>query len=168
MWDGAYHHTRTDLQLAGTIGSAGTAVDAIGSVPEGYCWYVERLTSYSNTANATTGKLEIFVSNNPNGPTAPDKTGREDVATGTSVQDSTSDQRSPIYLGPGQYLVAQWSALTQNDVVRVTSQIRVHELLRNRGPVTAPADHHDHGVEKAAAAGNALHATAAIMADAVA
>lgn len=172
MWDGAYSHTRTEQVIQGAIPSGGALTGALPIVPEGYCWYVERITAWSNGTMASTARLEIFVSQSETGPTSPDKTGRQDVAQGAVVGDSTSDENSPIYVGPGQNIVAQWTALTSGDKVSATFQIRVHELLRHR---SGPRDRPVEGVvdpEKMAADGNpaadALQHTAALLADAIA
>ena len=129
MWAGIYENTYSDRYLNATVGSAGTANDNIGPCPEGFCWYVERLTCFSNTANATTGVLEIYAIPTPMVPNDNSKSGRQDVAVGTVVQNGVSDENSPIYLGPGMFLVASWTALTNGDLVAVSCQVRVHRLL---------------------------------------
>lgn len=140
MWDGVYVHTRVDQQIAGVIDSTGAFAGSLGPVPEGYCWYVERLTCQSNTAVASgpTTTLEIFVSTDITGPTSPDKTGRQDMTL--LPANDVSDQNSPIYVGPGMFLVAQWAGLTTGNRVRLTTQIRVHELMRTLGAKMIPTD----------------------------
>lgn len=142
MWAGAYDHSRTDQQIAGAIVSAGTFSGYIGPVPQGYCWYVERETCYSNTAAATTATLlEIFVSANQTGPTSPDKTGRQDLTV--QVTNDISDNNCPIYVGEGMYLVAQWSGLSSGDKVAYSTQIRVHKLLHAKAGGQGRHEVHD-------------------------
>ena len=128
MERGYHHSTRSDQYIAATVASNGTATGFLGPVPEGFCWYVERLTAHSNTANSTTGKLEVYVQPFQAAPNDASKRGRQDFAIGTAVQDSASDENSPIYVGPGDYLVAVWSALTSGDLVSLSAQIRVHKI----------------------------------------
>ena len=170
MWAGVYDHTRTDQQISATVGSAGTASGALGPVPEGFCWYIERETCQSNTAATTGALLEVFVSTAQTGPVSPDKTGLQDASVGASVAENVSDNQSPIFLEAGKFLVAQWSGLTQNDLVRYTAQIRVHQLLRSAGekqrPIEPekPVEHHEHKVEGI----SLLAETAHLLADAAA
>jgi hypothetical protein len=125
MWHGFYDHTRHDLQLAGAASSGGTFSDALGPVPLGYCWYVERWSAYSNSSGSTL-TLELYVASDKAGPVSPDKTGRVDQTT--SPKNAVGNLAAPIYVGPGNYLVAQWAGFTQNDLVRLSTQIRVHKL----------------------------------------
>jgi hypothetical protein len=128
MERGFHHSTRSDQYIAATVAATGVAEGAIGPCPEGYCWYVERLSPHSNTANASTGLLEIFVRAINLSATDISRQARQDFYKGVDVQDSIHDMRSPIYVAPGQWLVARWSALTNNDLVSLASQIRVHKL----------------------------------------
>lgn len=138
-WAGIYENTYPNRYISATIGSAGTAQGNIGPCPEGFCWYVERLCCYSNTS-ATSGVLEIYAIPTETVPNDASKSGRQDVAVGTTVQNGVSDQRSPIFVGAGMFLVASWSGLTNGDLVRLSAQIRVHRLL-----ATEPTGRHPGG-----------------------
>lgn len=126
--------------MAGTIVAAGTFVDSLGPVPEGYCWYVERITCYSNDT-ATTGVFELFVIRGDTPPGKPDISGRQDVATGSVVLNGVSDEESPIHVPPGYTLVGSWSGLTSAKVVSASFQIRWNELETHSAPRHHTQDH---------------------------
>ncbi len=145
MWKGYISEVLVDRYCSGVIDSGGLANDALGPVPEGFCWYVERETFWSNTSSATNAVCEVFAqrSQNPPAATGQDKQGREDVAVGTEVKNGAHDNAAPIYLGPGYFLVVSWSGLTQNDLVAFSSQIRVHRLEATIEPLRG-----GHGLEE--------------------
>jgi hypothetical protein len=127
MWNGYHFTTRPDEYINATIDSAGLAQGFIGPCPEGFCWYVERTTCYSNDT-ATTGILEVYSIRSEIKPSDTSKQGRQDVAVGAVVLNGVSDEASPIYIGPGYFVVASWSGLTAGKVVAMSMQIRVHKL----------------------------------------
>lgn len=127
MWNGYHFTTRPDEYINATVDSTGLAQGYIGPCPEGFCWYVERMTCFSNDT-ATTGILEVYSIRSQIKPSDASKQGRQDVATGSTVLNGVSDQASPIYAGPGYFLVASWSGLTAGKVVALSMQIRVHKI----------------------------------------
>lgn len=129
-WEGYYHDTRNGDYISQTVAADGTAGGHIGPCPEGFCWYVERLTCFqSGAAVATTAVLEFYVQSSNARPIDTSKQNRQDVALGTTVANGVSQELPPIYVGPGQMLKAVWTGLTSGDLVRVSSQIRVHKLI---------------------------------------
>lgn len=127
MVKGFFHDVRSDFYLKLTVAAAQTtAFGSLGEVPHGFCWYVERLTSKSSTTQASP-VLEIYVLNTNLSSLPPDIQGRQDVATGSVVQNGVSDQRSPIYVPEGYFLIAVWSGHTAGDIVQLSAQVRVHK-----------------------------------------
>ena len=127
MWNGYHVATRPDQYIAATVASTGLANGFIGPCPEGYCWYVDRITCYSNDT-ATTGVLELYSQSTGNVPNDTSKQGRQDVALGSVVLNGVSDENQPIYVGPSYFLVASWSGLTSGKLVALSAQIRWHKL----------------------------------------
>jgi hypothetical protein len=104
----------------GVANAAGVATCFYGPTPEGYVWYVERLSSHAPT-QATT--LQVFAS--------PDSTNtdpgyRADFSG--AAADAISDETNPIYVPAGYYLVFRWAAATAGDVCVAAVQIAVHQL----------------------------------------
>lgn len=145
MWKGYVSEVYVDRYMAATVDSGGLANDFVGEVPDGYCWYVERATFWSNGGTFTNAVAELFSqrSEKPPGATAQNKQGREDVVVGTDVKNVARDYAAPVFVGPGYFLVVSWSGLTQNDLVAATFQIRVHRLE----PMIEPTHHH-HGIDE--------------------
>lgn len=141
MEHGFYSHTFPGQYINAAVNASGLANGFLGPVPEGYCWYVERLTCWSNSSNNSTGILEIFVLQSQTPPNDNSRQGRQDVAVGNVVQNGVSDERSPIYVPAGHFLVASWSLLNSADQVALSCQIRVHKL---HAKPTHPAVSHHH------------------------
>jgi hypothetical protein len=128
MRAGFYDHTESGMVIKAIANSSGIAQGYLGPVPEGYCWYVERESTWST---GSAGECEIFVVTThqmPSGMTAAagDRAGRQDVSLLAS--DDISDNNSPIFVGPGYYLVAFWTGLTNLDQVILSTQIVIHRL----------------------------------------
>lgn len=128
MYDGIYKDTWSDRYLAGTVGSDGTFQTALGPVPQGFCWYLERTTCWTDGSSLTNALLELYVQPGSSAPTDGSRRGRQDLAAGSTVANGVSDNASPVHLGPGMFLVASWSGLASGDHVQLSIQIRVHEL----------------------------------------
>lgn len=132
---GVLQQTRSDQYIAATIAADGTGRGAIGPCPEGFEWYVERLTcSQTGTTPAATALLEIYVLPTDLGQGTPDasKQGRQDVSVGTTLTANVSDQESPIVVPAGYYLVAYWTGLTSGDKVALSTQVQVRKLVLER------------------------------------
>lgn len=129
MRHGILDSVNSGQYITATANASGIAQGFIGPVPAGYCWYVERMTTWSNTSATTGLELEIFVltsgtlgSNYTT--TVGDRAGRQDLST--NAQDDVADENSPIYVGEGYYLVALWTGFTSGDKVQLSAQIAVH------------------------------------------
>jgi len=96
----------------------------LGPVPTGYCWYVERVTSRGSSSGTPSCEIAVAVADRL--PAAWDRVGRQDW-TGAANND-VGDQVQPIYVGPGFFLIAYWSAANQGDQFTLSTQISVHEL----------------------------------------
>ncbi len=152
MRRGIIESTRPDQYINATVAATGGASGSIGPCPEGFEWYVERLTcSQSGAAVAATALLEIYVQAAPDAPLDASKQGRQDVSVGSVVKDGVSDQQSPIVVPPGYHLVAVWSALTSGDKVKLSSQIQVRRLIlesargHKHGQLDYQGDHRKQG-----------------------
>lgn len=128
------HHRSLDL-ITATADVNGLAQGFLGPVPSGYCWHVERLTSFVN-ATRTSAVCEIFAvgQESLSGYTATSgsRAGRQDVMP-SNAYNAVADEKSPVYVGEGMFLVAFWSGLTQNDVAQLSAQIRVEQLIPQLG-----------------------------------
>ena len=121
---------RPDNYVNAAANANGQAIGAVGPVPEGFVWYCERITCSSNTSQST-GVLEVYVlPTNPQATTALDgsKAGRQDIASGAVVQNGVSDQRSPIAIPVGHFLVFVWTGLANGDKVQASMQLAIHQL----------------------------------------
>lgn len=127
---GFYDHHEPGMSIVATANASGVAQGFLGPVPQGYCWYVERMTSWSNTAATSGLLLEVFVQTvddaAPTSATVGNRTGRQDVSY--VVVNDISDNNSPIHVPEGYFLVAFWTGLTSGDKVELTTQIAVHLL----------------------------------------
>lgn len=116
----------TGWTIRATADSNGLAQGAIGPVPAGYCWYVERYSTFNPRANSV---CEIFALNSeklPSGFTAAigDRAGRLDVSI--TANNAAADNAAPLYVGEGYWLVAFWSGLTSGDLAQLSTQIAIH------------------------------------------
>ncbi|SRR5260221_336891 len=141
---GIIESSRPDQYIAATVAAGGGATGFLGPCPEGFEWYVERLTcAQSGAAVAATALLEFYVQLAQDAPSDASKQGRQDIAVGSSVANNVSDQNQAIVVPPGYFLVAVWSGLTSGDKVKVSSQMQVRRLILER----ARSDNHIHGIE---------------------
>ena len=135
--------------MAATANASGVAVDSIGPCPEGYCWYLNNETIHSNTS-ASSPTFELYVSRTNAAPNDSSKAGRVDYTTGSNIKDAANNLASPIYVGPGMYLVGVWNGLNNNDVVNWSGQILSHKLevhqVRYHGIEYADNDKQPHAV----------------------
>lgn len=126
MRQGYIEHVESGYTITATINSAGTGQGYLGPVPQGYCWYLERASSYI----AHTAVLELAVVTQqalPNLTANWDRAARQFwAATGADIQ---IDANQPVYVGPGYYLVAYWTGGTSADVALLSTQIAVHKLV---------------------------------------
>lgn len=130
MRDGIHHSWRPGDYITATVNAAGIASGSIGPCPEGYVWYVERLTCFStDTVLTTGGLLEIYSIPTEDSPNDESKSGRQDVAVDVIVLNSVSDQRSPIIVPPGYYLVAKWSGFNAGNTNTLSAQIEVRKIV---------------------------------------
>ncbi len=131
---GVVESTRPDMYIAASVASDGTAAGHIGPCPEGFVWYVERLTCFQSGAGVSSNALlEVYVLPvDSSGTLDASKQGRQDIAVGTDVRNDVSDQLSPVTVPPGYFLVAKWSGLTSADRVTLSSQIQVRRLVLER------------------------------------
>ena len=127
MWKGYLTDVFSDRYKTGTANSSGQVTHSVGAVPEGYCWYLNRETLYSNTT-ATAATFELYVLRANSRPTDTTKAGRQDYTTGTLLQNGVNDLAAPIYVGPGYFIVLVWSGLNQGDIVSWSGQILSHKL----------------------------------------
>lgn len=131
MYRAGFHsHTAPGMSILATANSSGIAQGFLGPVPPGYCWYVERMTTWSNTAQ-TSPKVEVFVIQDSQIPstytaTVGDRSGRQDLSL-TAAND-ISDEKSAIYVPETYCLVAFWTGLTSGDLAQLTAQVAVHQL----------------------------------------
>ncbi len=139
MRAGFFDHYRSSDYIQATASAGGIAQGALGPCPDGYVWYVERTTTWSNSSG--TPVCELFAWNDKTVPgtytaTVGSRGGRQDVTT--AGKNDVSDNKSPVVVQGGYYLVAFWSGLTQNDLVTLSAQICVHQLVVNY--LTSPQD----------------------------
>jgi len=106
--------------LTATAGASGSAQTALGPCPEGYCWYVERISSHGPTAGT---KLDVDVADNN---TANDPAWRMDFSA--TANDDIADEQQPIYVPAGHWLVFNWSGATSGDILKASVQYAVHQL----------------------------------------
>lgn len=103
-----------------TVGAAATtAVHSIGPPPQGMCWYVEVVNKHASTGTAV---LKILVGPKDN----TDDSFRRDFSTASA--DDVASENPAIYVGPSEFLVAAWSSASNNAVLTVSYQIRVHRF----------------------------------------
>lgn len=126
-----YDHHEMGQEIIATANSSGIAQGFLGPCPEGYQWYVERYTNFSNTAKNSGVLTELFVLTTQQlssdwTQTVGSRAGRQDV---TNVVNQGGDNSSPICVPAGYFLVALWTGLNANDVTEVSTQIAVHQLL---------------------------------------
>jgi hypothetical protein len=127
---GFHSHTASGMAINATANASGLAQGFLGPVPPGYCWYVERMTTWSNST-ATNCELEIFAQADSQAPagfsaTVGDRTNRQDLSV--VAGDDVSDNIAPIYIGEGYYLVAIWTGLNSGDLATLSTQIAVHQI----------------------------------------
>ncbi len=127
---GFYDHHENQWLIRAVADSNGLAQGFLGPCSEGYCWYVERMTTWAN-ASRTAAVCEVFVQTanklqSSFSATVGDRTGRQDVSINAS--NDVADENSPIYVGPGQYLIAAWSGFTSGDLVELSVQAAIHLL----------------------------------------
>lgn len=129
MREGVFDHVRVGDRIIATAGSTGLAQGSLGPVAAGYCWYVERLTTFNPRANSVLEVFAIAVEELPAGfsATVGDRAGRQDVSV--AANNDVADQASPIYVPEGYFLVAFWSGLTEGDIAQLSAQIAVHQKL---------------------------------------
>ena len=164
---GIHETTRPDLYIAATADATGVAQGAIGPCPEGYEWYVERMTvSQSGAAVAAAATVEVFVVATDRLTGTTSKQGRQDYAAGaTNVAGSVSDAASPIVIPAGFFLVCYWTGLTAADKVQLSTQIEIRRLVLEKaqhGRGTMRPEH-----ESDPKAGD-LHGTPVVVGDQVA
>jgi hypothetical protein len=136
-YDQPFSHHDPSMYIGATADSNGNAQGFLGPVPAGYCWYVERECSWTNTTAETGLLLEVFVIRTNavklTSATVGDRTGRQDVST--IVINDISDNNSDIVVPEGHYLVAFWTGLSSGDLVLLSTQIAVHlNSLRIESP----------------------------------
>ena len=148
MEHGFHHTTRPDQYIHATAASTGIAHGGLGPCPQGFCWYIERMTCYSNsgvTVSATTPLLEIYVMQDGGGPpNDASKQGRQDLAVGQVVINGVSDEHQPIYVGPGYKIEAVWTGMNSGDLCVVSFQQRVNKLHATPEPQTTSQHHGMH------------------------
>lgn len=128
MYEGYYDSTRSDLYITATANASGIAQGFIGPVSPGYAWYVERMTTYSTSAQSSV-ICEVFVQPQATLDTAYSATAgsrqyRQDLSL--AGKNDVADERSPIFVNENQYLVVGWTGLANGDVVQFSTQVRVH------------------------------------------
>lgn len=119
----------TGLKIRATANAAGLAQGAMGPVAAGYCWYVERYTTFNARANSI---CELFSYNSETLPadftaSVGDRAGRQDVSI--TANNAAADNAAPIYVPEGYWLVAFWSGLTVGDITQLSTQIAIHRKL---------------------------------------
>lgn len=133
MWRaGVLDHVATELYIGAVVVTAATTAQGyLGPVPQGYCWYVERMSSYSTTTQ-TSPKLEISVQTGNLIPANWDRSSRADYTN--AVANDIADENNPIYVPGGNFLVAYWTGLVAGDAVMLGTQIAVHLVDLNQTP----------------------------------
>lgn len=126
-WKGYLVDVFPNRYRTGIANSAGQVTHSVGPVPEGYCWYLNNETLYSNTSQST-ATFELYVLRENGRPTDTTKAGRQDYTVGANVQNAANNIASPIYAGPGYYYVLVWTGLTSGDIVSWSGQILSHKL----------------------------------------
>lgn len=151
MERGFHYTTRTDQYIKATAATTGIAHGGLGPCPQGFCWYIERMTCWTNssvTATTAAPTLEIYVMQDGGGvPNDNSKQGRQDVAVGQIVFNAVSDERQPIYVGPGYKIEAVWTGLNTGDLVSLSLQVRVNKLEAvpvEQGTINQHAGMHEH------------------------
>ena len=127
MWKGYLADVFNERYRGGTSDSTGIVTHSLGPVPEGYCWYLSNSTLHSTTQQPT-ATFEIYASSANQRPTDGTKSGRQDFTSGANVQDSANNYSSPLYFGPGQFVVFVWTGLSSGDLVSWSGQIHSHKL----------------------------------------
>ena len=117
--EGIFDHHRPMEGKVAVANASGVATTFYGPVPEGYAWYVERLSTHAPTTNTA---CSIFVSAEAS---TSDPGFRADF---TAVADDIADEVNPIYLPAGYYLVVRWTGATSGDTCTASAQIAVHQL----------------------------------------
>ena len=110
--------------------SAGVADTWYGPVPEGFIWYVERVSVYCPTSAAA---VALYVSTSELGT---DLGSRADYTSAGA--NAIADEFNPIYLPEGYYLHVQWTAATSGDRCTSGVQYAVHE--KNPGDIMNPVE----------------------------
>lgn len=117
----------SDGLIKATANASGNATGYLGPCPEGFAWYVERYTTYVLTSGSP--QCEIYALNTPinvgNLP-LPDKSGRQDWSA--DGKNDISDNKTPVYIEAGYYLVAVWTSCNASDPCQLSTQIRVHQM----------------------------------------
>lgn len=128
------HHEPLQTISVSALNASGNGQGFLGPVPQGYCWYIENVTM--RVPNQ--GVLDMIISPTQKVPagTAWDFSGRFDLFA--AATDDARNYASPIYVGPGMYIVASVTGGTQNDTPTISLQIAVHQL--NPAFMTSPED----------------------------
>ena len=139
MRAGFFNHYEPGNYISATANSSGVAQGYLGPCPAGYLWYVERMTTWSNTAK-TAPLCEVFVQSvattNLASATAGDRAGRQDLSL--IAANDKADEFAAIVVPENYYLVALWTGLNSGDLVNLSTQICVHQLALS--PITTPQD----------------------------
>lgn len=132
MYAGYFHNYRNEDIIRAAFGSDSNAQGSLGPVPQGYCWYIERYTTRVATTagviTAATPLCEVAVLSDQAVSVIGtwDRAGRQDYTA--NGKNDISDNESPLYAGPGQYLVAVWTTANSGEIAVLSCQIRVHQL----------------------------------------
>lgn len=118
---GVFDHTRPAEPKSGTANASGVASLFYGPCPEGYGWYIERISVHCPTAAAV---AHVCVALTPL--SAVDYGSRMDFTTGGA--DSIADESTAIYVPAGYSLSIIWTAATSADVCTASVQYAVHQL----------------------------------------
>jgi hypothetical protein len=135
MWRaGIYDHTEPGMTITATANATGIAQGFLGPVPAGYCWYLERWTTFSSggTSSSLLGLYVLTTNAMPAqfSATFGDRAGRQDLSL--SAANDAADLNSPIYIPEGYYLVAFWTGFNSADVAQLSTQVAVHLVGTSR------------------------------------
>lgn len=115
--------------IAGTIGgTAGQAVGALLTVPQGYMWRLVRYSVFSNSAGTPTFELLVGTPNEQAAPNfAPDRSRRLDYTA--NGKNNISDNSAPPVFFEGEVPIFYWASASNGDRCQACVEVAWYEIL---------------------------------------
>lgn len=128
---GLYDHHVPAQGITSKANTSGIATNVYGPVPEGYAWYVERISVHCPTDGAVADVHVILGTINQVAANAAlDTSARVDHTE--DGDDAVADENSAVFVPAGYSLVVQWTSATSGDICVSAVQYAVHELEPRR------------------------------------